>query len=87
MIEGLLTALASYLGLGLVFAILFVIRGVGRIDPHAAHGSWGFRILILPGTVLLWPILARRWLSRAQQLPEERNSHRSAPPPAAKRFV
>ena len=74
----LLLAVAFYLIGGFVFAIPFVCLGVGKIDPHAVHGSWGFRLLIIPGTILLWPLLAFRWLSGAQEPPEERNPHRCA---------
>ena len=71
----LVTALAVYAGLGLLFAVAFVIRGVARIDPQAEGGSWGFRLAILPGVAALWPLLARRW-ARGQPPPEERNAHR-----------
>lgn len=74
----ILLALAAYLACGVLFAVPFVLFGVKRIDPHATHGSWGFRILILPGTIFLWPLLAQRWLSDAGEPPEERNAHRSA---------
>lgn len=60
--EILLLIGAAYLFCGLLFAIPFVLVGVGRIDPHATHGSWGFRGLIIPGTMFLWPVLARRWM-------------------------
>jgi len=65
-----------YLLCGFIFAIPFVLIGVGKIDPHAAHGSWGFRILIFPGSTLLWPLLAKRWIQGIHQPPEERNAHR-----------
>ena len=71
----IVTALGLYLLLGVLFALPFVARGVGRIDPLAREGSVGFRILIFPGTVALWPLLARRWL-RKQPPPEEHNPHR-----------
>lgn len=67
-----------YFACGLLFAIPFVLVGVNRIDPHARPGSWGFRALIVPGTVFLWPLLARRWLSGVGHPPEERNAHRCA---------
>src|SRR6266540_18584 len=54
--EGLLIAAGIYLLCGLVFAIPFVLVGVAKIDPNAAHGSWGFRLLIIPGTMFLWPL-------------------------------
>ena len=73
-----LILLGVYLVCGLAVSIPFVIVGVGRIDPHAAHSSWGFRLLIIPGTVALWPLLLRRWLRSAGEPPEERNAHRCA---------
>ena len=76
--EILLVAAEIYLLCGLVFAIPFVWIGVGQIDPHAAHGSWGFRVLIVPGTVFLWPFLAGRWMKGIHEPPEEKNPHRSA---------
>lgn len=76
--ETLLIVTGLYLLCGLVFAILFVLVGVQKIDPHAAHGSWGFRVLIIPGTILLWPLLARRWLKGIHEPPEEKSPHRRA---------
>jgi hypothetical protein len=76
--QALLITAGIYLLCGLAFAIPFVLVGVARIDPHAAHGSWGFRVLIIPGTTFLWPLIARRWMSGAGKPPEERNTHRSA---------
>ncbi len=66
-----------YAGVGLSFAALFVWRGVAAIDPAAASTSIGFRLLLIPGSAALWPLLLRRWLSRAQP-PEEHNPHRLA---------
>ena len=51
-------ALLIYLALGLVFAVWFVTRRV-QLDPAAREAGWGFRLLILPGCVALWPILLR----------------------------
>ncbi len=76
--ETLLIAAGIYLLTGLTFAIPFVLVGVARIDPHAAHGSWGFRVLIIPGTLLLWPLLAQRWMKGIHEPPEENNPHRRA---------
>ena len=45
---------------GLVVAAGFLLIGVDRIDP-AAHGAWSFRIAILPGVVILWPVVVVRW--------------------------
>lgn len=54
----------AYLALGLCFALPFAARWVNRIDAVAAHGTAGFRILVVPGAVLLWPLLAWRLFRR-----------------------
>ena len=55
---------AVYIALGIVFAVPFLILGVGRIDAAAARGTVGFRIIVLPGVVALWPLLLQRWHAR-----------------------
>ncbi len=67
-----------YLAAGIAFAIPFAWAGVNRIDPHAARGSWGFRVLIVPGAILLWPLLMPRWLASTGEPPVERTAHRLA---------
>jgi hypothetical protein len=74
----LLILMSIYFVCGLVFAVPFVLVGVGKIDPHAGHGTRGFRLLIIPGTVFLWPMLASRWFKGIHEPPEERNAHRCA---------
>ncbi|MEM8981381.1 MAG: hypothetical protein AAGC71_00040 [Pseudomonadota bacterium] len=54
--------ITAYLAAGFIFAIAFVIRGVSAIDPGAVGSSVGFRLLLMPAAVLLWPLLAVRWL-------------------------
>jgi hypothetical protein len=79
MIATVFLALAGfYLAFGILFAVPFVTVGVARIDPHAAHGSWGFRVLIFPGTALLWPLLASRWWQGRCAPPEEKTAHKCA---------
>lgn len=73
----IVAAVAAYVAVGLLFAAAFVATGVGRIDPSAEHAPIGFRLLIVPGTVALWPLLAIRWI-RGQQPPTESTPHRIA---------
>ena len=54
----------AYVAAGVVFAAAFVTWGVSRIDPVAREGTWGFRLIILPGVVALWPLLLIRWRAR-----------------------
>ncbi|MDA1259149.1 MAG: hypothetical protein O3A20_00860 [Planctomycetota bacterium] len=57
-----LDAIGLYLALGVLIAVPFVARWVHRVDPAAAQGSWGFRLLILPGCALLWPWVLKKML-------------------------
>ena len=68
----------AYLACGFLFALPFAFLGVGKIDPHASHGSWGFRLLIIPGATALWPVLLRRWIGGIHEPPEECTAHRQA---------
>lgn len=63
----------AYLTVGVLFAIPFAFRWVRRLDPVAGHGSVGFRLLILPGAILLWPLLFRRILAGGDQPPASAN--------------
>lgn len=60
-----------YVGIGVVFAPAFAWRGAARLVPVAAGGTTGFRLLLLPGAVLLWPWLLARWRRAAMTPPAE----------------
>ena len=61
MIEFLVETSLFYTLVGVVFALAFAWRGAAAVDPVARHGTLGFRMLIVPGAALLWPLLAVRW--------------------------
>lgn len=50
----------GYAAIGAVLALAFLLWGIDRIDPAAA-GGYAFRPLLVPGVVLLWPLVAARW--------------------------
>lgn len=54
------TLLTVYGSVGLVVATAFLLFGFDRVDP-AAHGAYAVRPLLLPGLVLLWPLVIWRW--------------------------
>ena len=56
------TTVLTYAAVGLLFAGPFAAWGAGRTDPVARHGTWGFRILVIPGAAALWPLLAWLWV-------------------------
>ena len=62
--EGLIHAIAIYLGCGAAFAVVFLWRWVGILDPAASHGTWGFRMVVCPGVATLWPVFLIRLIRR-----------------------
>ena len=60
--EWLVNLLGAYAAFGLLFAAVFVTWGIGRIDPAAKGSGIGFRLIVLPGVVALWPLLLKRWI-------------------------
>jgi hypothetical protein len=67
----ILLIVALYLAAGLVFAIPFVIKGVSRIDEGAIGSKWGFRVIIMPGTIIFWPLLLKKWMAVYKQKQKE----------------
>lgn len=76
--EAVVAAGYTYAAAGIAFALAFIAFGARRIDPGAAAGTVGFRILILPGVAALWPLLAWRWLTATGDVPRQRDAHGDA---------
>jgi hypothetical protein len=66
-------ALQIYLVAGAVFAAVFLRSPLERMDPAARGASLGFRLLIAPGVMALWPWLWLRFrrLSRTSASAQE----------------
>ncbi len=77
MFSTIFTLLGLYLAFGFLFGIVFAFFGAKTIDPSAAAGSWGFKVLIIPGSAIFWPYLLKRWLKKSPP-PEECSVHRRA---------
>jgi DMSO reductase anchor subunit len=49
-----------YLYAGAAVAAVFLLYGLGRLDENA-QGAWVFRPLLIPGVLLIWPLVIWRW--------------------------
>ncbi|MEP1209723.1 MAG: hypothetical protein ABJM29_00720 [Rhizobiaceae bacterium] len=47
---------------GAVVCVLFLFIGIDRVDP-ASHDAYAFRPLLIPGIVVIWPLVLWRWWS------------------------
>lgn len=63
----ILIAFAAYLAAGVIFVIPFQIKGLRKIDEGVHGSSIGFRIIIIPGCIMFWPILLQKWITVGKQ--------------------
>ena len=54
---------AAHVAVGLGTAVAFLAGGAVRILPEPVSISLGARLILLPGVVVLWPVVARRLLN------------------------
>jgi hypothetical protein len=53
---------AIYLLLGLLFYVAFIAKGIARVDESVEGSPKLFFLLLLPGTLALWPVLLIKWI-------------------------
>lgn len=64
--SNVLAVVGLYLIIGIIFGAAFVVRGCKTVEPAATKSGIGFRLLILPASVALWPLLLTKWLQKAR---------------------
>ena len=77
MAADLIIAAEIYAAIGLAVAVAFLFWGIDRVDENA-RGAFVFRPLVIPGVVLLWPLVLWRW--RVLASGRERITARHRPP-------
>jgi len=61
---------------GSAVAVVFLLIGIDRIDADAS-GSYTFRPLLVPGIILLWPLVLFRWLQLESGVDPNRSRDRA----------
>jgi hypothetical protein len=61
-IERIFTIVGIYLICGFVFALAFVFKGARVIDEGARDSTIGFKIIIIPASMVFWPLLLTKWI-------------------------
>ena len=51
---------------GLAVAAAFLLFGIERVDPRARR-TYTFRPLLIPGCIVLWPLVIARWVAVERQ--------------------
>jgi hypothetical protein len=72
----LVTAIYVYMVIGAVVALVVVSFGLTRVDSEARGAGLGFRLIIFPGAVALWPLLLKRYIRGRGEPPAQKDPHR-----------
>ena len=67
MVEAILIIAVVYLLLGVLFVIPFLMKGLTKVDKGALGSTVGFKIIIVPGVIVLWPLMLRKWLAASRE--------------------
>ena len=51
---------------GLAVAAAFLLIGIERVDAGARR-AYAFRPLLIPGCIVLWPLVILRWVAAERQ--------------------
>ena len=62
MVETALIIVLIYLLAGVLFVIPFLLKGLTKVDEGAHGGTIGFKIIIIPGVIVFWPVLFNKWM-------------------------
>ena len=52
----------TYAGIGLIFSIPFLSRWIHTLDEAANDSGIAFKLTILPGCIVFWPVLLKKYL-------------------------
>ncbi|MEX0311978.1 MAG: hypothetical protein AB3N17_17215 [Tateyamaria sp.] len=58
--QALVMAMQTWGIIGALVALVFLTVGIDRIDEDA-RGAYIFRPLLIPGVLLIWPLILWRW--------------------------
>ncbi len=64
----ILIILLIFLIIGILFTFFFISRGLEKVDEDTKGSTWGFKVIIIPGCILLWPFLLRKWLQASKEM-------------------
>ena len=67
-IQWVFTGIGIYLICGIIFSLAFISKGLKAIDEGAQGAGLGFRLIIIPGCMVFWPLLLIKWRKAKKKL-------------------
>jgi hypothetical protein len=52
----------AYLSAGVMFSIPFLVKWIYRLDEATHESSLTFKLMIVPGCIIFWPVLLKKYL-------------------------
>ena len=62
--SNIVTLAAMYLATGFLYMLIVQLKGAASFDRAAQGAGVGFKLIIIPGLILLWPVLFFKLRSR-----------------------
>lgn len=62
-IEIVLIIVLIYIIIGFGFSIFFITTGAAKIDEGAKDMNWSLKLMLIPGSISLWPFLLKKILT------------------------
>jgi len=74
--NALMAAIYIYLAIGFFVGTALISFGLSRVDSETSGSGLGFRLVILPGVIALWPLLLRRTIRGGGEPSLQKDPHR-----------
>lgn len=55
-----------YVLIGILFSLIFIWKGLKKVDPGVEGTSIWFKLLIFPGLCAFWPLFFSKWLKTSK---------------------
>lgn len=54
----IITGINIYIIIGIIYSVYFLTFKAPKVDPVFNRAKWSVKILMIPASVLLWPLIA-----------------------------
>ena len=58
----IVNVIGIYLALGVVFSLVFLWKGLDKVDGNVKGAGWFFKVLIFPGMIIFWVLFFKKWI-------------------------
>jgi len=72
--QAIFFAFQTWCAIGAIIALVFLTIGIDRIDEDA-QDAYVFRLLLIPGILLIWPLVLWRWFILETKRDRWKNRH------------